>query len=322
MGVETANTEQRKPVRRRWRLLSVMAIVNLAAVGLVATPSKAQVITCTSSLSDQTVTATLVVPSGSACLLTNVEIVGRADVQAGADLFLESSRIRGPLAVLANSFVQANKSRVDGMTTMTDAFGLYSTSSRYDRLVDARGGAFIFSDDSTHWGGIRSENGETVIEQGVVLGSVWTSGDRLTDLFDTAVFGPVSITGSDYGSVVCHMGAALSVTVRNSAGVIQIGTAGPITSCGFNLMGSLGVFDNVGANIQITGNFIAGNLSCTGNNPAPFGSNNLVGGSRTGQCTSLVPAPASSASSTIEMADTSAPRADNILALIEQRLAS
>lgn len=320
MGVETANTEQRMPVRRRWRLLSVMAVVNLAAVGLVATPSEAQVVTCSSSLSDQTITATLVVPSGAACLLTNVDLNGRADVQSGADLFLESSRIRGPLTVLASSFVQANESRVDGMTTLNDAFGLYSTGSRFDRLVDTDGG-FIFSDDSTHWGGIRSENGETVIEHGVVLGSVWTSGDRLTDLFDTAVFGPVSVTASQYGSVVCHMGAALSVTVRNSSGVIQLGTAGPITSCGFNLMGSLGVFDNVGANIQITGNFIAGNLSCTGNNPAPFGSGNLVGGSKSGQCASLVPAPASAAS-TIEVADSSAPRTDNILALIEQRLAS
>lgn len=321
MGVETIHKEQRTPVRRRWRLLSVLAIVNLVAVGLVASPSKAQVVTCTSSLSDQTVSATLVVPSGAACLLTNVEVVGRTDVQAGADLFLESSRIRGSLAVLGNSFVQANQSRVDGLTTLTSSFGLYSTDSRFDRLVDASGGAFIFSDNSTHWGGIRSVNGETIIEQGVVLGSVWTSGDRLTDLFDTAVFGPVSVSGATYGSVVCHMGAALSVTIRNSSGVIQLGSAGPIASCGFNLLGSLGVFDNIGANIQITGNFIAGNLSCTGNSPAPFGSGNLVGGSRTGQCTSLVPAPASTAS-TIQLTDTSAPRADTILSRIEQRLAS
>lgn len=319
MGVETVNKGQRTPGWRRWRLLSVMAVVNLAAVGLVAAPSEAQVVTCTSSLSDQTVTASLVVPSGAACLLTNVEVDGRADVQAGADLFLESSRIRGSLTVLDSSFVQANDSRVDGMTTLTNAFGLYSTSSRFNRLVDAEGG-FVFTEDSTHWGGIRSENGETVIEQSVVIGSVWTSGDRLTDLFDSAVFGPVSVTGSDYGSVVCHMGAALSVTVRESSGVIQLGTAGPTANCGFNLMGSLGVFDNLGADIQITGNFIAGNLSCTGNDPAPNGSFNLVGGSKTGQCASLVPAPSSAMTSMVE-ADASAPRTDHILGLISQRLA-
>jgi hypothetical protein len=319
MGVETATKEQRTPVRRRWRLLSVLAIANLAAVGLVATPSQAQVITCTSSLSDQTVAASVVVPSGAACLLTNVVVVGRTDVQSGADLFLESSRIQGPLAAASNSFVQANDSRVDGMTTLSSSFGLYSTSSRFDRLVDARGGAFIYSDDSTHWGGVRSENGETVIESGVVLGSVWTSGDRLTDVFDTAVFGPVTVTSASYGSVVCHLGAALSVTVRTSSGVIQIGTAGPVTNCGFNLLGSLGVHDNLGADIQITGNFIAGNLACTGNNPAPHGSANLVGGSKSGQCASLSPAPAT-ASMTIESTDT-APRTSHILDLIDQRLA-
>ncbi|HEY8475166.1 MAG TPA: hypothetical protein VIL37_21455 [Natronosporangium sp.] len=297
-----------------------MAIVNLAAIGLVATPSEAQVITCTSSLSDQTVTATLVVPSGQFCQLTNVEVNGRAEVQASADLFLEDSRIRGSLTVFENSFVQANESRVDGMTTLTDAFGLYSTSSRFDRLIDADGG-FIFSDDSTHWGGIRSENGETIVEKGVVLGSVTTTGDRLTDLFDTAVFGPVSVNGAEYGSVVCHMGAALSVTIRNSGGVIQLGFAGPVTGCGFNLMGSLGVHDNIGANIQITGNLIAGNLSCTGNDPAPFGSSNLVGGSKSGQCASLQPAPASVAS-VIQEEEASAPRADHVLTLIQQRLGS
>jgi hypothetical protein len=320
MGVETPTQEQRTPVRRRWRLLSVLVIVNLAAVALVATPSQAQVVTCTSTLSDQTIEASVVVPSGSACQLTNVVVVGRMDVQAGADLFLESTRIQGPLAVAANSFVQASDSRVDGMTTLTNSFGLYSTGSRFDRLVDARGGSFVYSDDSTHWGGVRSESGETVIESGVVIGSVWTSGDRLTDVFDTAVFGPVSITAAEYGSVVCHMGAALSVTVRNSSGVIQIGTAGVIANCGFNLLGSLGVYDNIGADIQITGNFIAGNLACTGNNPVPHGSVNLVGGSKTGQCASLSPAPVP-AGVTVESTTDTAPRTSHILGQIEQRLA-
>lgn len=320
MGVETQIKEQRTPVRRRWRLLSVLAIVNLAAVGLVATPSEAQVITCTSTLSDQTVAATVVVPSGGFCELVNVVVVGRAEVQAGADLFLQSSRIQGPLTVAASSFVDMSQSRVDGMTTMTDSYGLRSISSRFDRLIDTRGGGFIFSDDSTHWGGVRSEGGETVIEQGVVLGSVWTSGDVHTDLFDTAVFGPISVTSAQYGAVICHLSAALSVTVRTSGGVVQLGVAGPISGCGFNLMGSLGIFDNVGANIQLTGNFIAGNLSCTGNNPPPFGSGNLVGGTRSGQCTSLVPAPATA--STTMVVDTTAPRSDHILQLIAQRLAS
>jgi hypothetical protein len=320
--VETAS-KQWVPIRRRWRLLSVLAIVNLVALGLVAAPSQAQVITCTSTLSDQTIAASIVVPSGQACQLVNVEVSGRADVQTGADLFLNSSRIRGPLAALASSYVEADDSRVDGMVTMTQAFGIYSTSSRFDRLLDVRQGGFIYSLDSTHWGGVKSDGGETVIERGVVLGSVSTTRDRLTDLFDTAVFGPVSVTTSTYGSVMCHMGAALSVNIRTSGGVIQVGAAGPTTGCGFNLLGSLGVFDNVGADIQLTGNFIAGNLACTGNNPAPFGSSNLVGGSRTGQCASLVPKPASATteSSGIQQTTGTAPRTGHILELINQRAA-
>ena len=318
MGVETAH--KRMPVRRKWRLLSIMAIVNLIALGLVAAPSQAQVVTCTSTLSDQTIVASLVVPSGAACQLVNVELSGRADVQAGADLFLESSRIMGTLTVLTNSYVETNNSRVDGMVTMTGAFGLWATSSRFDRLLDIRSGGFLYSLDSTHWGGIRSQGGETIIERGAVLGSVSTTGDRLTDLFDTAVFGPVSVASSTYGSVMCHMGAALSVNIRTSGGVIQVGSAGPTTGCGFNLLGSLGVFDNIGADIQLTGNFIAGNLACTGNNPAPFGGNNLVGGTRSGQCTSLSPKPAaSSPTAGIQQLTGTAPRTSRIESLILQR---
>lgn len=309
------------PVRRSWRLLAVLAVVNLVAVGLVAAPSQAQTLTCTTTLTGQTIEASLVVPAGSACQLIDVVVIGRADVQAGADLFLESSRIQGPLSAFSSSFVQADDSRVDGMTTLDQAFGLYATSSRFDRLVDARDASFVYSLDSTHWGGVRSQNGETVVEKGVVLGSVWTLGDRLTDVFDTAVFGPVTVSGADYGSVVCHLGAALAVTVRDSGGVIQIGATGTIANCGFNLLGSLGVHDNLGADIQITGNVIAGNLACTGNNPAPYGSTNLVGGSKTGQCASLAPAPAALAATTEDETSDTAPRTSHILALIDQRLA-
>lgn len=323
MGVETQKeTGQRQvPVRRSWRLLAVLAVVNLVAVGLVAAPSQAQTLTCTTTMTSQTINASIVVPAGSACQLIDVVVDGRADVQAGADLFLESSRIRGPLSAFSSSFVQADDSRIDGMTTLDESFGLYATSSRFDRMVDAQDSSFVYSLDSTHWGGVRSQNGETVVEKGVVIGSVWTLGDRLTDVYDTAVFGPVTVNGSSYGSVVCHLGAALAVTVRNSSGVIQIGATGAIAGCGFNLLGSLGVHDNQGADIQITGNVIAGNLACTGNNPAPHGSTNLVGGSMSGQCASLAPAPSGLAATTEDETSETAPRTSHILSLIDQRLA-
>jgi hypothetical protein len=293
-----------------------LAAVNLIAVGLVAVPSQAQTVTCTGTLTNQTITASLVVPTGSQCHLVDVVLDGRADVLDFADLFLTNTRIIGPLTVGNSSYAEAIDSRVDGLTTLNDSFGLNASGSRFSRLVDGRNALFILSNSTTHWGGIRATGGQNVIENGVVIGSVSTTTSETTDLFDTAVFGPVTVTGAEYGSVICHMGAALSVRIQTSSSVIHVGSAQTFANCGFNLMGSLSILNNIGADIQITGNIIAGNLDCSGNNPAPFGSLNLVGGAKTGQCASLSPAPSS-----LGIQETqAAPRDSGILALIAQRV--
>jgi hypothetical protein len=297
-----------------------LAAVNLVAVGLVAAPSQAQTVTCTSTLTNQTITATLVVPTGSACELIDVVVDGRAEVQDFADLFLTGSRIMGPLTVGNSSYTEAVDARVDGTTTLTDSFGLNAQRTRFSRLVDGRNTLFVLSNASTHWGGVRHTGGQTVVEGGVVIGSIYTTGSEITDVHDTAVFGPITVIAAQYGSVLCHIGAALSVTVRNSGGQVHVGTAATFANCGFNLMGSLTVDDNIGADIQITGNVIAGNLACSGNDPAPFGGFNLVGGSKTGQCANLTPAPSSTLMNTQETQ--LAPRDDDILAMIAQRLGS
>lgn len=320
MGVETESSRGGKPQARRRgrRWLVVLAAANLVAVGLVAAPSQAQTVTCTSTLSNQTITATLVVPSGSACVLNDVVVDGRAEVQDFSDLFMNGSRIMGPLSGGFSSYVEGIESRIDGMTTLTDSLGMTLIDSRTSRLIDARGVSFVFSDQGTHWGGIRvSGPADTVVRGGVVIGSVSTTGGERTDLHDAAVFGPVTVTDSQYGSVLCHMGAALFVRVQNSGGQVHVGTAATFSNCGFNLMGSLTVNDNIGADIEITGNIIAGNLDCSGNDPGPHGQLNLVGGAKTGQCSSLTPAP-SPASVGIQEELTS-PRLDRIHDLILQR---
>lgn len=321
MGVETNSSGPGGPPQTRWRRkrwLVALAAINLIVVGLVAAPSQAQTVTCSGSLSDQTITATVVVSAGDFCQLTDVVVDGRLDVFDSGILFLTGTRVIGPLTVGFFGYVEATDARVDGMTTLGDEAGLFASRTRFSRLVDGQSSGFIFSDDSTHWGGIRATGGDNVVRGGVVIGSIFTNGGIRTDLFDTAVFGPVTVSSSTYGSVLCHMGAALSVSVSGSGGDVHIGISETYGNCGFNLMGSLAVNNNIGADIQITRNVIAGNLSCSGNDPAPHGSLNLVGGSSSGQCASLTPAP-SPASVTTETL--TAPRLDNILALIEQRRA-
>ena len=322
MGVETDSHSpggSPQPRRRGKRWLAVLAGINLVAVGLVAAPSQAQTVNCTGTLIDQTIVATVVVPTGSACELVNVDVDGRVDVLDFADLFVTESRIRGPLTVGLSSFAEATDSRVDGMTTLNDSFGLNSQRTRFSRLVTATNPLFVLSSDSTHWGGLRATGGgQTVVEEGVVIGSIYTSGSEITDVYDTAVFGPITVIGAHYGSVLCKIGAALSVTVRDGlGGQVHVGDPSFFGNCGFNLMGSLRVDNNQNSDIMISSNVIAGNLDCSGNNPAPYGQNNLVGGSKTGQCASLSPAPSSTL---LGIQSTGiAPRKDEILTLIAQR---
>jgi hypothetical protein len=323
MGVETdSNSSGGLPQTRRRgkRWLAVLAGINLVAVALVAAPSQAQTVTCTGTMTDQMIVATVVVPSGSACELVNVDVDGRVDVLDFADLFITESRIRGPLTVGLSSFAEAIDSRVDGMTTLNSSFGLNSQRTRFSRLVTATNPLFVLSSDSTHWGGIRAIGGQTVVEEGVVIGSIYTDDSEISDVFDTAVFGPITVIGAEYGSVLCKIGAALSVTVRDGGGgQVHIGDPSFFGNCGFNLMGSLRVDNNLNADIMISSNVVAGNLDCSGNNPAPYGQNNLVGGSKTGQCASLSPAP----SGTLGIQSTGvAPRKDDILTLIAQRTGS
>ncbi|MPZ25288.1 MAG: hypothetical protein GEV12_02240 [Micromonosporaceae bacterium] len=296
--------------------MAVLAAVNLIAVGLVAAPSQAQTVTCNGTLSDQTIAATVVVPAGGVCQLVDVVVDGRTDVLESGNLFLNGSRIMGSFTVGVGGYAEPIDSRVDGMTTLHSDAGMFATRTRFNRLVDGQGTIFIYSDDSTHWGGIRVTGGENIVRGAVVIGSIFADGVTQADLFDTAVFGPVTVSSSTFGSVMCHMGAALSVSVSGSGGDIHIGVSETYGNCGFNLMGSLAVNNNIGADIQITRNVIGGNLSCSGNDPAPHGSLNLVGGSTSGQCASLSPAPSPSSMTTEETL--TAPRLTNVLAMIEQ----
>lgn len=323
MSVETEKVglaNGRAPARRlRWRALAVLAVINLVAVGLVAAPSRAQITSCNGTMTDQTIEGTVVVSVGGFCNLQDVVVEGSVTLRADGALFMDGSRIRGGLTVEGGgifTFVDMTDSRVDGMTTLGDGAILDSYSGRFNRVVDATAGGDINSNESTHWGGIRAENGSTtIVRGGFVVGGVRADGAFRADLYDTAVFGPVSVENGTEGTVLCHLGAALSVRANGNSDTVQVGT-GPHADCGFNLFGSLTVNNNINAHITINGSVIAGNLECIGNDPAPFGGSNLVGGSRIGQCESLSPAPEVKA--TIQALQP-APRDNELIAEIQRR---
>jgi hypothetical protein len=280
--------------RRRWRLLSVVAAANLAAVGLVAAPSQAQGVSlCSGTAEGFIIAGDLAVPAGASCTLIDSTVRGNVVVRDDANLSLDGSTIRGNLTVRTNAFVGATGSSVGGVTALREAFGAAVEQSELSGGVNARESGFFFSDGTAHGVRVISNASQTVILSGSVSGNLRTTLDLLTDIRDTVVTGGFTVDQAELGSVVCRSEIDGNVVLSGSGDLIQLGDSAPVTDCEFNVFGgSVTVTDNT-ADIRISDNVIRGDLACSGNDPAPTGSGNRIRGEATGQCADLAPAVAS-----------------------------
>lgn len=277
--------------QRRWRWLSIVAVANLAAVGLAAAPSQAQAVSlCSGTAEGFTIAGDLAVPAGASCSLVNSTVTGNVVVRADANLSLDASTIRGNLTVRSNGFVGSTGSSVVGVTMLRQAFGVAAEDSELAGGVDARSSGFFFSDGTTHGTQVVSASGQTVILSGWVSGDLRTNLDLLTDLRDTVVTGGVNVNQAELGSVICESEIDGDVVLRDSGELIQLGGQAPTTDCEFNVLGGgLALRDN-DADIRISDNVIRGDLACTGNVAAPTGADNRLRGQGVDQCADLAPA--------------------------------
>lgn len=275
--------------RRRLRLLSIVAVANLAAVGLVAAPSQAQSVSlCSGTAEGFTIAGNLAVPAGASCTLINSTVRGNVVVRDDANLSLEGSTVEGNLTVRANGFVGALDSSVGGVTALREAFGAAIEQSELGR-VNARDSGFFFSDGTSH-AQVVSNTSQTVIISGWVAGNLRTTLDLLTDVRDTVVTGALTVDQAELGSVICRSEIDGNVAVSGSGDLIQLGDSAPVAECEFNVLGGALTLTDNSAEIRVSDNVIRGNLNCTGNTIAPAGSDNRLRGDATGQCADLAPA--------------------------------
>jgi hypothetical protein len=279
--------------RLRW-LLSIVVVANLAAVGLLAAPSQAWGVSrCSGTAENLTIFGDLTVPEGASCALVNTRVIGDVEVRAEANLTLDASKVWGDLTVRAQGFLDSIGSSVVGTTRLRDAFGAVLEGSEL-RRVDVRGAGFLISDGSTHRSDLDSRNGQTVVLSSRITGDLSTTADLLTDLRDSVVTGRLSVAGAQFGSVVCRSEIDGNADLAGNLDLIQLGD-GAFVGCEFNVFGrDVGLRDNL-ADIQINGNVIRGDLTCTGNDPAPTGFDNRIRGAATGQCAGLAEAGAPAA---------------------------
>jgi len=281
--------------RRRWRWLSLVAVANLAVVGLVATPSQARGVSlCSGTAEGRIIFGDLAVPAGESCLLLDTRVLGDVEVRQDANLTLEDSSVWGDLTVRTNGFLDSIGSAIGGTVRLQEAFGgVVESSELWGRLRVADTG-FLISDSSTHRSDLISENGQTVILSSRFSGDVRTTGDLLTDLRDSVLSGRLVVQQAVLGSVVCRSEIDRDTLVRDTTDLVQLGE-GTFTGCEFNVFGAdLELRDNL-ADIQINGNVIRDDLDCTGNDPAPTGAGNRIRGEASGQCAGLA-APAAARS--------------------------
>ncbi|TDD71583.1 hypothetical protein E1262_05385 [Jiangella aurantiaca] len=267
----------------RYRKIALTAAAaGLMAVGFAA-PSQAALTTfCDGVAADVTVPGDLVVAANKSCELTNVTINGNVTVRADANLLLDGSTVNGNVRVLANGFGDLVGTSVTGTTVLNAAYGVYTEESALGNNVTSTDSGFFYSVGSNHARSVTSTNGETFIESGWVSRNLATTGDTLTDVYDTVIEGTYSVTGAEQGAILCLSevdgDATFSGTPGDMQAILQIGASAPLTGCGFNVFGGdLSVTDNM-AESYVSDNVVRGDLTCSGNTPATVAENNRVRG--------------------------------------------
>lgn len=124
--------------------------------------------------------------------------------------------------------------------------------------------------------------GDLVVSGSTCVGAVTVDGNILVGGEASLVTEGTTVEGNVQGSG--HR--SVSVTGGEVEGNVQLENGGAATVTGVTIDGDLQSSSNSGPQ-QFRNNVIDGNLQCEGNEPAPTGSGNTVGGDKEGQCSGL-----------------------------------
>jgi hypothetical protein len=284
-------------MRYRWIALAAASAAAVSAIAVPMSASAALVTSCTGSASDVTIPGDLFVPAGESCELTNVIVNGNTTVRAGANLIFNTSTLNGGLTVQADGFADLEGTSVTGAVRLNSAFGTLVQNGTVGGNVTVTSSGFFFSLNST-LKNITSTNGETFLDT-VRMRSLSTTGDLLTDVYNTVAEGTVTVSGASLGSVVCVSeidgNTSVSDTPAGAGSLVQIGASAPLSGCGFDVFAASVSLTNNQAPTYVSDNVIRGDLACTGNTPDPVVSGNRIRGHATDQCAASAAAPAARA---------------------------
>lgn len=280
------------------KISTIFGTVVVAGVALAATalPASADLVTrCIGTGGAVTVPGDLVVPAGESCTLTGTTVQGKVKVNAGADLVVIDATFNGGVTVAPDAYFDATTSAVSGTVT-SRGFGVYLDRSSIGEHVRGRAAAdassFTYLYNSSVTGQVDVSSGELLVDSSQVLGPVRGLGTVFVDVRNSTLSNGLVVTNNSQGTTVCASEVDRDAQFTGNAGV-QIGEGDLLSSCadGVNYFGANVDISNSSVGVSMSKNIVRGNLSGTGNDPAPTGDSNRVRGASTGQFAELEAAP-------------------------------
>jgi len=281
--------------RSKRRIGALAGTAVLAAAGgviMAAGPASAQLTTtCVGTADSVTIPGDLVVAKNTTCELTNVTVTGNAKVATGANLIISNSTLQGTVTVAANGYFDSTGSSVAGNVKLNGAYGAYLDTTTLSTSVVSNAGSddsiqtFVYLTGSNVTKGVTANTGDNLLADSTVGTAVTADSADYFDVDNSTVGGKLTVTNAAEGSAVTDSEVYGDVTYTGNSTVIQLGGNAPVaTSTGSNYFDKDVTISNNTADISLVQNIIRGDLSGTGNDPAPtLGDGNRVRGTISGQ---------------------------------------
>lgn len=270
------------------RMTSVLAgTLLLVAVGAVGPAHAALTTSCVGEAGAVTVPGDLVVPAGKACSLTGTTIQGNVRVAAGADFVGDGITVTGNVTAQADAYLDLTDSEVAGNVINRGSYGVYldgTSLNAYTSTANVNPDTFVSAYQSSFTGRVAVGGGSFLLESSTVNRFVEVTDAYYADVLDSVVGGALTVTGNEYGTMVC--GSEIdghASFVDNDYGV-QLGAGGALGVCqqGASVWGGNVTVSGTSGTAQVQDNIIRGNLGGEGNT-AVSASDNRVRGELQGQ---------------------------------------
>lgn len=267
----------------RKRLTSVL-IGGLVLAGFGAMgPAQAALTThCDGSAEGVTVPGDLVVPAGKACSLADTTVTGNVRVAAGADLVGNGLTVNGNVNVQADAYLDLVDSTVDGNVVNRGAFGVYldyTEVNAYNGNPNVNPESFLWTYESSFAGRVAATGGSVLLESSDVNRVVQATDTQYIDIIDTVVGGALTVTGAEFGAMVCGSEVDGHATFADNGVGVQLGAGGALAACdnGTSVWGGNVLVSGTTGAAQVSDNIIRGNLSGTGNESVAQSDNRVRG---------------------------------------------